>query len=143
MAKDTNSEKTLRVRRGRVDSVILYEVKENELEILENGEQTNLQLNFSIFLFSISFSGIFTLLTATFTNALIQETFLLISICGFIIGLYLLLIWWKGRSSIKSVIKIIKDRIQPEEIDEGEEEIEIVKKTDKKINMSNIIPPAG
>ena len=38
------------VRRGRVDSVDLYEVKENELELLEKGSPASLQLNFSIFL---------------------------------------------------------------------------------------------
>ena len=53
------------VRRGRVDSVDLYEVKKNELELLEKGAPESLQLNFSIFLFSIAFSAIITLTTAT------------------------------------------------------------------------------
>lgn len=141
MAKNTNSEKPLRVRRGRVDSVDLYEVKENELELLENGEPTSLQLNFAIFLLSIAFSGILTLCTATFAQPILQNTFLFVSIIGIIGGLYLLLMWWKGRKSIKTVIQTIKNRIQPDFVDEGEEEIEVVK--DKAIINNDIVKPAG
>lgn len=122
MAKNTNLEKPFRVRRGRVDSVDLYEVKENELDILENGEPTGLQLNFSIFLLSLAFSGILTLCTATFSSSIIQNVFLFVTIIGILLGLYLLLMWWKGRKSIKSVIHNIKQRIPPETIDEDDSE---------------------
>ena len=49
-----SDEKHLVVRRGRVDSVDLYEVKENELELLEKGAPATLQLNFAIFLYSLN-----------------------------------------------------------------------------------------
>lgn len=143
MEKNTNSGKSLRVRRGRVDSVNLYEVKENELEILENGEPTSLQLNFAIFLLSLAFSGILTLCTATFVKPILQNTFLFVSIIGTLLGFYLLLMWWNGRKSIKSVIQTIKDRIEPDIIDEGAEEIEPVKKNVKPINDTEIFPPEG
>lgn len=143
MEKNTNSDKSLRVRRGRVDSVNLYEVKENELELLENGEPTSLQLNFAIFLLSLAFSGILTLCTATFTSPLLQNTFLFVTIIGVIGGLYLLLMWWKGRKSIKTVIQTIKDRIQPELVAEGEEEIEGVKEQSNPIKDNEIIKPEG
>jgi len=143
MAKNTNSEKSFRIRRGRVDSVDLYEVKENELELLENGEPTSLQLNFAIFLLSLAFSGIITLCTATFVRPILQNTFLFISIIGVFVGLYLLLMWWKGRKSIKTVIKTIKDRLQPDFTDEGEEEIEVRKNTSKPIGDNEIIKPEG
>ena len=141
MAKNTNSDKSLRVRRGRVDSVNLYEVKENELEILENGETAGLQLNFSIFLLSIAFSGILTLCTATFSSSILQNIFLFVVIIGVILGIYLLLMWRKGRKSIKSVIQKIKDRIPPELVDEGEEEIEIVE--NPTTEYYEIITPVG
>lgn len=146
MAKNTSSEKTLiRVRRGRVDSVDLFEVKENELELLENGESTGLQLNFSIFLLSIAFTSIITLCTATFTQPILQTTFLLVSIIGLLLGLYLLLIWWKGRKSIKKVILTIKDRIKPDLLEEGEDEVEIevVKRTSTPSLYTGIIKPEG
>jgi hypothetical protein len=143
MAKNTNSDKSLRVRRGRVDSVNLYEVKENELELLENGEPTSLQLNFAIFLLSLAFSGILTLCSATFALPILQTTFLLVTIVGTLLGLYLLLMWWKGRKSIQTVIQTIKNRIQPDIIDEGEEEIEVLKGKDKAIGDNDIIKPEG
>lgn len=120
------SEKPLRVRRGRVDSVDLYEVKEYELEILENGEPTGIHLNFSIFLLSTAFSGIMTLCTATFTKPLIENTFLFVSIIGIIGGLYLLLLWWRGRNSIKTIIRTIKNRIPPDVVDQDEEVDDLV-----------------
>ncbi len=131
MAKNTNSEKPFRVRRGRVDSVNLYEVKENELEILANGEPTSIQLNFAIFLLSIAFSGIMTLCSATFSSTLLQNAFLFSTIIGCIVGFYLLIIWWRGRKSIKSVIKTIKDRIPPEAIEDIDDDY---KTTEPKTN---------
>jgi hypothetical protein len=143
MAKNTNSDKTLRVRRGRVDSVSLYEVKENELEILEKGETTGIQLNFAIFLFSIAFSGILTLCTATFKSTILQNAFLFTTIIGVILGLYLIVIWWRGRRSIRTIIKTIKDRMPPEFVDEGEEEIEVIKDKIGTPKDTDIVRPEG
>jgi len=143
MAKNTNSEKSIRIRRGRVDSVCLYEVKENELEILEKGEPTSLQLNFSISLLSIAFTSMSALCTATFDSPLIQIIFLLVAIIGILFGVYFLLLWWKGRKPIKMVIQTIKNRIPPEIVDEGEEELKIVKDIGKPIKENEIIKPEG
>lgn len=113
---DNTSEKTLKVRRGRVDSVDLYEVKENELEILEHGEPTGIYLNFGIFLLSIALSGIIALCTANFSVSLIENSFLFVSIIGILGGLFLMILWWRGRKSIRSVITKIKNRIPPDSI---------------------------
>lgn len=109
---DTNESKPLEVRRGRVASVDLYEIKDSELDILENGTQANIQLNFSIFLLSLSFSSIATLCTATFKDAISQTVFLLVAIVGILMGVYLLLCWWKTRKSITAVIQGIRNRIE-------------------------------
>ena len=118
-----STEKEFKIRRGRVDSVDLYEVKESELELLENGEPTGIHLNFSIFLLSIAFSAILTLCSATFTNRTIENIFLFTSIIGIIGGVYLFILWWRGRGSIKSVIKTIKRRIPPDIIREIDKNI--------------------
>lgn len=108
---DNTSEKPLRVRRGRVDSVDLYEIKEHELELLENGEPTGIHLNFAIFLFSTAVSCILTLSTATFESTRIENVFLFTSIIGLLGSLYLFILWWRGRKSIKSIIRKIRNRI--------------------------------
>ena len=107
-------EKPLVVRRGRVDSVDLYEVKENELELLEKGSPATLQLNFAIFLLSMAFSSIVALLTTEVKWPIVKIFFVVITVVGILLGLYLLLSWWKTRTSIKEVIKKIKDRIPQE-----------------------------
>jgi hypothetical protein len=140
--KELTSEKQLRVLRGRVDSVNLYEVKENELEILENGEPTGIYLNFSIFLYSLSISTITSLCTATFTKSIVQNTFLFTSIIGIIGGTFLLILWWKGRKSIKSIITKIKNRIPADYVTE-ENSINPISKTEKIEDENNINPPAG
>ena len=142
MTKNTQADKPFTVRRGRVDSVNLYEVKENELDILENGEQANLQLNFAIFLLSLSFSGILTLSSATFKTPLLQQSFLFATIIGFILGIYLLIMWWTGRKSIKKTIKTIRDRIKPDSFFDNEE----LEKNQPNIshqNNNDVIKPEG
>lgn len=117
--QNNNEEKPLRVRRGRVDSVDLYEVKESELDILENGSPTSIHLNFSIFLLSLAFSSIVCLATATFTSGILENTFLFVSIIGILGGIYLIILWWKGRKSIGSIISKIKRRIPPDYIEQS------------------------
>lgn len=109
-----DAEKTLRVRRGRVESVDLYEIKESELEILERGSPADLQLNFAVFLLSIAFGAICSLATATFANGLIQNGFLFVAVVGIFVGLYLLVAWYRNRTSTAAVCARIRSRIPPE-----------------------------
>ncbi|PSS68706.1 MULTISPECIES: hypothetical protein [Shewanella] len=102
------------VRRGLVDSVDLYEVKENELELLEKGSPAGLQLNFSVFLLSIAFSAILTLATATVKWPIMETVFVVVAVIGILLGIYLLISWWKTRTSIANIISVIRDRIPPE-----------------------------
>lgn len=102
------------VRRGRVDSVDLFEVKEHELELLEKGSPASLQLNFSIFLLSLAFSAILTLTTATVNSKILETVYIVISVVGLLMGLYLLFSWWKTQTSIKMIVTKIRDRIPPE-----------------------------
>ena len=109
---DPSEEQTpFRVRRGRVDSVDLFEVKENELDILENGSSSELQLNFAIFLISLAFSSICSLATSTFKYPVVQTIFLLVSVVGILGGSYLIILWRKTRTSVSDICKKIRERI--------------------------------
>jgi len=113
--KDPGDEQTtVRVRRGRVDSVDLYEIKDNELDLLESGSPASLQLNFSIFLVSIASSAACTLATATFASRIVENIFLFVTIIGFLLGAYLFAAWFRTRSSVKDVCDCIRARIPPE-----------------------------
>ena len=119
MAKTTNTPNVpaplvatdITIYRGRVGSVILYEVKENELDILERGGQSDIYLNFAIFLFSVAVTAISTLFTASFSNLTTQIIFICVTIIGFVLGLLLLILWFRSRKPVKSVIAAIKGRV--------------------------------
>ena len=101
----------LPVRRGRVASVDLYEVKEYELELLEKGAGGTLQFNFAIFLFSTAFTCIAALATADFKWDLAKTIFTFITVVGLLFGGYLMLSWWRTRTSLKEVVSVIRSRI--------------------------------
>lgn len=104
----------LRIRRGRVDSVDLYEIKDSELDLLEKGSPADLQLNFAVFLLSLAFSAICSLATATFTNSHVETAFTLIAIVGVVLGTYLILAWRRTRSSVKGLCGEIRRRMPPD-----------------------------
>lgn len=110
-SSENNDSSQLRIRRGRVDSVDLYEIKDSELELLEKGAPAEIQLNFAIFLISIAFASFTCLVTATFKEAIFQTTYIIVTFVGAILGLYFLIIWWKTRKSISKIVKKIRDRI--------------------------------
>ena len=49
LPKDDRDKDSVRVRRARVESVDLYEIKEQELDLFEKGSPADLQLNFPYF----------------------------------------------------------------------------------------------
>ncbi|MYB94466.1 hypothetical protein F4054_02020 [Candidatus Poribacteria bacterium] len=99
------------IRRGRVDSLDIYEVKEHELELLEKGQVGTLLLNLGIFLFSIAFTCIAALATADFRSPITETIFIFIIVVGILGGLCLILIWWKTKQSIRKVVSIIRNRL--------------------------------
>jgi len=110
----TDDQTPLRIRRGRVDSVDLYEIKDSELDLLEKGSPADLQLNFSVFLLSLSFSAICALATASFQNSIVEIIFVLVVIVGVLLGTYLLLSWYRTRTSVRQLCKHIRSRIPPD-----------------------------
>lgn len=106
-----HSNEKLLIRRGRVDSLNIYEVKEHELELLEKGAAGTLQFNFAIFLFSIALTCIAALATADFKWDIVRSTFVFTAVVGLIVGSYLMLNWWRTRTSLKEVVSVIRNRI--------------------------------
>jgi len=112
------------VRRGRVESVDLYEIKDTELDALEKGTPAELQLNFAIFLLSLAFGAITSLVTTTFPSKSVETTFIVVSVVGVLLGAYLMVAWWRTRSEVRELCKRIRQRIPPDAgavLDEEEE----------------------
>jgi hypothetical protein len=103
---------TVPVKRGRVGSINLYEIKDNELDQLESGSPGDLQLNFAVFLFSIAFASFTTLLTVEkYTYRLAETAFLFVVIIGVLMGSYLLWMAVQLRKSQKNLCKNIRGRL--------------------------------
>lgn len=113
--EDLNGGKPLVVRRGRVGSVELYEIKDSELETLAGGSPATLELTFGVALVSIAFTSLGTIVSTTFKNDTLKSIFILVTIIGFVLGIYFLLVWYRSKSSINVLVQTIKDRMPPYE----------------------------
>ena len=111
-SNDSETNKPPRIRRGRVESVDLYEIKDSELELFRKGSPADLQLNFAIFLISIAFTAIAALSAAAFTSPNVHTTFIVIAVVGILLGVYFLISWGRNRTSLTSVCDRIRERIK-------------------------------
>ncbi|MDX9782169.1 MAG: hypothetical protein RBT35_04195 [Bacteroidales bacterium] len=110
--KESITDEKVKVKRHKFDSLTIYEVSESELDTIEKGSPSSIYLNFAIFLLSIAASFLASLLTNDYSNK--QNTFivfLLITIVGFVIGGFLIILWLRTKNDFDQTIKKIKDRV--------------------------------
>lgn len=101
------------IKKGKVDSLTIYEISEGELETIERGSPNSTYLNFSIFLISTATSFLVTLFTVNLLEK--QNLFIvfnIITVVGYIIGLFLFVLWWKTKNDVSTVLKKIKERVK-------------------------------
>ncbi len=107
---ENSAEKSPRIRRGRVDSFALFEITEQELDILESGSPGSHQLNFGIGLFSIAVSFLVALFTSN-PSSKVFTVFVVITVVGLAMGVYLLIAWWRHRASVSGTVRRIRGRL--------------------------------
>jgi len=125
------------VKRGRFDSLTIYDVTAQELTIIENGSTNSLYLNFAIFLLSVSasfFASVFTV--EWFPQGLEPHlvsfiVFLIIAVLTFLVGIVCGIVWWKTQDEFKANIKTIKNRLKVEKIENTDDEDSIEIEVDK------------
>ncbi len=108
-------ESKVRIRTARVDSLDLYEITEDELEILEHGSPGSLYLLFATSLIPIAISFLITILTTKIESIYLFNIFVIITSIGFIAGVILLVLWIKENRSSTSVSKKIRSRMEKNE----------------------------
>jgi len=106
-----NVQNQIKINRGRVQSVSVYEITERELSILEIGPQSSIFLNFAIFLLSVSISFLIALFTTTIASERTFAIFVVITAVGLVAGMVLLAVWYRGHRSVSDTIVKIKGRI--------------------------------
>ena len=113
-ARDTNPDILPEIKRARFDQLTIYEVSESELEILERGSPDSLYLNFSIFLLSSAITLTISLITLTILDIYLYTAFVVFAGIGYVVGILLLLLWWKSHVSVTKCIETIRKRLPPD-----------------------------
>ena len=116
--RDSGGEPRPRIRRARFQRLTIYEVEESELSILERGSLDSIFLNVAIALLAMSVSLSSTLLTAEFASDRAWTLFLVITVAGYIAGLIMVLVWWRGRVSVSACARTIRQRLPTESLDD-------------------------
>ena len=101
----------LTIQRGKLDSLVIYDVTEDELRELEKVSPASLFLNFSIFTLSMGIAFLIALLTTEIKSDRVFTTFLIITILGFLCGIILFILWKINSKSIKGLAEKIRGRI--------------------------------
>lgn len=116
---ETNNtgETSIRIRRGKVDSLSVYEITDYELGQILQGSPNALFLNLAIFLTSISLSFLIALLTTTIASDRVYTVFVVVTVISFIAGFVLVAMWWKTRNQLSDIVTKIKARIPADEIE--------------------------
>ena len=107
-----------RIRRATVDSLNFYEVTEEELTIFEHGSPSSLYLNLSIVLLSVAISFFATLVTTKTPSIYLFTIFVVITVLGFILGMCLLILWFREYRTSTSTSKKVRSRMKEEILNE-------------------------
>ena len=120
-AQDSESQgaKEPRIRRGRVDSLTLYEITDEELSILERGSPGSTYFSFSVFLLSVAVSFLTALTTSKIDSDRVFTVYVVLIALGFVLGSLCMILWWRNRSTTGDVVARIKKRVPPGEDAEG------------------------
>jgi len=102
----------VRVRRGKVKSIDLYEVTDAELEQLGGASPSSVYLNFAILFASVATSFLIALLTVHIGSSRVFTIFVVILIVGYAASVILFVLWLLNGRSVAETAKKIKVRIQ-------------------------------
>jgi hypothetical protein len=105
-----SDEKSVSAKVGRYDSLNLYEVTEEELNILEEGDNS-LELNFAIALGSAALTMIVSICTTTM-ELLTKCIFVICTIVFVLLGLYFIFKWMITKGRVETIYHKIRDRLK-------------------------------
>lgn len=114
---DYSSLPPVKIRRSSFGELTIHEAADYELESLAHGSPDSLYLNFAIFLLSMSVSFFVALLTAVLSSR-VFTVFVVITTIAFLMGVFLLIIWLKKRSSVSDLVEEIRSRLPAEGVQE-------------------------
>jgi hypothetical protein len=102
-----------KIKRGRVQSVVIYEMSESELETLERGSKSESLLNLFISAATTAASFLATLATLDLTGSpIVRTVFIVITVVGSFSSVILAVLWWRARSDRNDVVNRIRKRLE-------------------------------
>ena len=113
MNSPNQNQSSIPVKRGVVDSINIYEITENELETLEAATPTGILFDIGLFCLSAAIAFTITLCTTSIDSERMFNTFLVVTIVGYLSFLAFLIIWLASRKSVKETTKKVRDRMNP------------------------------
>lgn len=114
MTSQHDNESMVPVKRGRVDSLTVYEVTDHELDSLARGGPASLLLNFGLFLLSAGISFLIALITTDIASTRTFCVFVVVTLVSFIGAITLLLLWNANRASLSDMVRKIRERMPSE-----------------------------
>ncbi|MBM3528474.1 MAG: hypothetical protein FJX62_10305 [Alphaproteobacteria bacterium] len=114
MPKVRHRREEIIVERHALDSLVIFDVSEHELDELERetGSISD-DLTFGVAGLSVGLSLLVVLLTVDIQSDRIYYSFLLVDVVGFLVALYCGIRWFRGRKKFKGVVQRIKARVGP------------------------------
>jgi|SRR3989344_3458678 len=101
----------VKINRGKLGSISLYEVTEDELNLLERGSPASTYLNFSIGLLSVGVSFFLSIFSTKIEDLKIYIVFWVIALVTTIAGIVLFVVWRQANKATENVIQRIKNRM--------------------------------
>lgn len=106
------------IRRGRLDSLQIYEISEAELDALERGSPESVFFNLLLTTLSVAISFTVSLATTRIESDRTFIVFVLLVFVGYLAGFTFGVLWWISRRSLKTTAAKIRARIPAEGIQE-------------------------
>lgn len=103
------------IKKGKVDSLTIYEITDGELETIERGSPNSTFFNIGIALISVAISFLVTLVTVDLAlRPRLFTVFVIVTVVGFIVGGVLMTLWVKAKNDVDEVLKKIRGRLKEE-----------------------------
>ena len=114
MCPNENNQFETEIRRGRLDTLSIYEISESELNTLGGGSPNSIYLNFAILTLTFGVSFLIAILTTVIESDRLFYTFVILSIIGMGSSIILFVLWRKTYAPISKLVKTIRERIPPQ-----------------------------
>lgn len=112
LSNDQNTNYQTKVKTGKIDQLIVYEITDYELDKLYSGSSSSVYLNFAIFLLSVFVCVIIALFT-TKISSVVWSVFVSVSFICIVLGSLLLVVWWRSFEPAKA----LRDKIRQRAVD--------------------------